>query len=65
MSLDEIRLENFRGYSNASIVLKPLTVLLGANSSGKSSFGNAMAAMAHTHYLHGSSSQANLTPVIR
>jgi predicted ATP-dependent endonuclease of OLD family len=63
MSLDTIGLENFRGFSKASIALKPLTVLLGANSSGKSSFGNAMAAMAHAHYLYGSSSQANLTPM--
>ena len=57
MSLDAIGLENFRGFSKASIALKPLTVLLGANSSGKSSFGNAMAAMAY-----GSSGKANLTP---
>jgi len=62
MSLDEIRLENFRGFSKASIALKPLTVLLGANSSGKSSFGNAMAAMAYAHYFYGSSGKANLTP---
>jgi hypothetical protein len=62
MSLDAILLENFRGFRKASITLKPLTVLLGANSSGKSSFGSAIAAMAHAHDLYGNSSQATLTP---
>jgi hypothetical protein len=58
MSLDAIRLENSRGFRSASIELKPLTVLLGENSSGKSSFGRAMAAMAHAHHYQASSTQA-------
>jgi predicted ATPase len=62
MSLEAIRLENFRGFSDASIELKPLTVLLGANSSGKSSFGHALAAMAHAHSRDEGTLQASLTP---
>lgn len=47
MSLDAIRLRNFRGFKDVTLELKPLTVLLGPNSSGKSSFGHALAAAAH------------------
>jgi predicted ATPase len=43
--------------------IKPLTVLLGANSSGKSSFGNAMAAMAHAQWIQ-NRPLATLTPPI-
>ena len=49
MNIRAIRLQNFRGFRDACIELKPLTVLLGPNSSGKSSFGQALAAMAHAH----------------
>lgn len=49
MNIKAIRLRNFRGFRDASIELKPLTVLLGPNSAGKSAFGHALAAMAHAH----------------
>ena len=62
MSVEEIKLKHFKGFSEASVSLKPLTVLLGPNSSGKSSFGHALAAMAHAHWLNPSSSRASLTP---
>jgi len=57
----EIELENFRGFERASIETRPLTVLLGANSSGKSSFGHALAAMAHAQWSQVASSRATLT----
>jgi predicted ATPase len=61
MSLRHIRLRNFRGFQDASLPLKPLTVLLGPNSAGKSSFGHALAALAHANreFVSGS---VNLTP---
>lgn len=62
MNIRAIRLQNFRGFQDAHIELKPLTVLLGPNSSGKSSFGQALAAMAHAHKLYVSTPQASLTP---
>ena len=62
MSIKGIRLENFRGFADASIKVKPLTVLLGANSSGKSSFGHAMAALAHAQSLYANSPKLTLTP---
>jgi predicted ATPase len=62
VKIKEIELEDFRGFKKASIELKPLTVLLGANSSGKSSFGHALAAMAHAQWLHATSNKASLTP---
>jgi len=55
-------LQNFRGFQDAKIDLKPLTVLLGPNSAGKSSFGHALAAMAHAHRLFANTPQATLTP---
>jgi hypothetical protein len=39
-----------------------LTVLVGANSSGKSSFGHALAAMTHAHRMYRGTPQATLTP---
>jgi predicted ATPase len=63
VSAHAIRLENFRGFIDAKIELKPLTVLLGPNSAGKSSFGHALAAMAHAHWLSATTGdQATLTP---
>ena len=55
-------MENFRGFRDARIEIKPLTVLLGANSSGKSSFGHALAAMAHAQSEYGFSDKTTLTP---
>lgn len=62
MNIKAIRLRNFRGFRDTRIELKPLTVLLGPNSAGKSSFGQALAAMAHAHKLYASTPQASLTP---
>lgn len=62
MNIKSIRLRNFRGFRDAHIELKPLTVLLGPNSSGKSAFGHALAAMAHVHKVYASTPQASLTP---
>lgn len=64
MNVQAIRLCRFRGFREPTAIDldRPLTVLLGANSSGKSSFGHAAAAMAHAQWLHAGSSQATLTP---
>lgn len=62
MNIKAIRLQNFRGFRDARIELKPLTVLLGPNSAGKSSFGQALAALAHVHKTYASTPQASLTP---
>lgn len=62
MSISELKLINFRGFRQESIQLKPLTVLLGPNSAGKSAFAQALAAMAHAHRAYGSGPQASLTP---
>ncbi len=62
MNIKGIRLVNFRGFRNASIAFKPLTILLGPNSAGKSSFGHALAAMSHAHRLFAGTPQATLTP---
>jgi predicted ATPase len=62
MTVDAVRLKNFRGFETAEIELKPLTVLLGPNSSGKSSFGHALAAMAHAQALFSRTSRLTLTP---
>ncbi|MGA9059212.1 MAG: AAA family ATPase [Terriglobia bacterium] len=62
MSIQAVRLRNFRGFQDAGIQLKPLTVLLGPNSAGKSAFGHALAAMAHAQWFHSGSGQASLTP---
>ena len=42
-----IRLRRFRGFESIELPLKRLTLLVGPNSSGKSSFGHALAAMSH------------------
>lgn len=62
MNIKSIRLRNFRGFRDARIELKPLTVLIGPNSAGKSSFGQALAALAHVHRTYASTPQASLTP---
>lgn len=62
MNITKIRLINFHGFKDATIELKPLTVLIGPNSAGKSSFGQALAALSHTHKTFRNTPQANLTP---
>ena len=63
MGVSKIRLRSFRGFKDAGIELKPLTVLLGPNSAGKSSFGHALAALAHAH--RSGTSEPSLTPRAR
>lgn len=67
MNIKAIRLQNFRGFQDAEIDLKPLTVLLGPNSAGKSAFGHALAAMAHAHkfYAEGAPGPVSLTPPVK
>jgi hypothetical protein len=43
--ITSMSLDRFRGFHSAALELKPLTVLLGANSAGKSSFLQALAAL--------------------
>jgi predicted ATPase len=62
MSVQKIRIRNFRGFRSACIDLKPLTVLLGPNSAGKSVFGHGLAAMSYAQWLRGGSNQVTLTP---
>jgi predicted ATPase len=62
MSIEAIRLRNFRGFRDATLELKPLTVLLGPNSSGKSSFGHALAATTHCQRRSAGGQRATLTP---
>lgn len=62
MNITAISLRNFRGFQDSMIELKPLTVLLGPNSAGKSSFGHALAAMAHAHKIYRSGVPVSLTP---
>jgi hypothetical protein len=57
-----IRLRNFRGYRNAELPLKPLTVLLGPNSAGKSSFGQALAALSYANWNYPGGQNVSLTP---
>jgi predicted ATPase len=62
MNVSSVRLRNFRGFHDATLPLKPLTVLLGPNSAGKSAFGHALATMAHAHRVFANTPQASLTP---
>lgn len=62
MNIESVSLKNFRGFQSATIELKPLTVLLGPNSAGKSSFGHALASMAHAHKVYRSGAPVSLTP---
>src|ERR1700752_2376761 len=61
MSIRGVRFRDFRGFQDASLDLKPLTVLLGPNSAGKSAWGHALSAMAHAHYLHPSGERITLS----
>jgi predicted ATPase len=62
MSIQAIQLRNFRGFSDVTLPLKPLTVLLGPNSSGKSSFSHPLAALAHCQRAYTGTRNASLTP---
>jgi predicted ATPase len=62
MSIQALRLRNFRGYRDVTLKLAPLTVLLGPNSSGKSSFSHPLAALAHCQKLYSGTRNATLTP---
>lgn len=62
MSIKSIRLRNFRGFSDATLELKPLTVLVGPNSSGNSSFSHPLAAMSHCQQFYQARRDASLTP---
>jgi len=62
MSVNGIRLRNFRGFPDLEIELKPLTVLLGPNSSGKSSVSTPLAALAHCQRIYSGQRHASLTP---
>jgi predicted ATPase len=44
-----IHLSHFRGFEKARLELRPLTVLLGPNSAGKSSFGQALVGLDQIH----------------
>lgn len=62
MSLRCVRLENFRGFEHSEIECRPLTVLVGSNSSGKSSFSHALSVLSHAHRNFMSSPRLTLTP---
>lgn len=49
MSIEYIRLENFKGFKSSKLNLKPLTILIGPNSAGKSTFGQALVALSKAH----------------
>lgn len=46
--LEQLELTNFRAFAHTSLELKPITILTGANSSGKSSILSAIAAIQQT-----------------
>lgn len=55
--LTEIQIKNFRCFKRLAVSLKPLTVLLGENDTGKSVFLQALLKLAnlqHTHVVHDS-----------
>src|SRR4051812_46797522 len=59
--IQSVQLRRFRGFAIASIQLRPLTVLLGPNSAGKSSFIQALAAL---HFIRRQKiSPATLSPI--
>ena len=62
MTLKAVHIRNFRGFKDTSLELKPLTVLMGPNSAGKSTFGHALAALAHAHSQHKDTGRASLSP---
>src|SRR4051812_3726217 len=47
--LSSIRLVRFRGFEDATLALRPLTLIMGPNSSGKSTFGQALVALQQVH----------------
>jgi AAA ATPase domain len=49
MPIKSIRIQNFKGFKDARIDLKPLTVILGPNSAGKSCFGQALVALSKSN----------------
>lgn len=59
--ITSVGLHRFRGYRSAHLQLRPLTVLLGPNSAGKSSFLHALAALHFIRRLR--LSPATLSPV--
>lgn len=62
MTISAIHLKNFRGFQDETLLLRPLTVLLGPNSSGKSSFGHAFAATTHCQRRNPGGQRPTLTP---
>jgi predicted ATPase len=65
MSVTSISLKNARAFKSLEIPLKPLTVLLGPNSAGKSTAGQLLAALAHVHRTQQRFSKPTLTPELR
>ncbi len=53
MDIKSIRLRNFKGFKDATLPLKPLTVLLGPNHAGKSCFGQALVALSKSNASKG------------
>ncbi len=52
MSISKLRIENFKGIRDlAEFEIKPITLFIGPNSSGKSSCIHALAALAQTSKL--------------
>lgn len=49
MPINSVRLRNFKGFREVHLALRPLTLLLGPNSAGKSSFGHALVALSRIH----------------
>jgi len=47
-----MRLRNFRGFENAELPLRPLTVLIGPNSLGKACFCRALVALKSGYQPH-------------
>src|SRR5438067_2680575 len=56
--LRELKLENFKSFQDATLRLGPLTVLIGANASGKSNIRDAF------RFLHGIGRGYNLAGVL-
>jgi len=65
MSITAISLKNIRAFRKLELPLKPLTVLLGPNSAGKSTAGQVLAAMAHAHRTQQRFSKPTLSPETR
>lgn len=52
-TINEVRLRNFKSSIQADVVLRPLTLVIGANSSGKSTLLQGMTALGQAVQLHG------------